>query len=49
MNLYRDRKDTAATFFILGLLSGLIMGFAACTPPPEIIDSRTGICVANCP
>lgn len=29
---HRSRRDTAATFFALGLLAGLITGLAACTP-----------------
>ena len=35
------RKDTAVTFYVIGLLSGLIVAFASCSadttnaPPPQ--------------
>lgn len=37
-----NRKDTAVTFYVIGLLSGLIVAFASCStdapgadPPPQ--------------
>jgi hypothetical protein len=47
MNLYRDRKDTAVTFYGLGLLVGMVVGFASCSPPTEVLDG-SGHCVENC-
>ena len=47
MNIY-SRRDIGVMSFAAGLLAGLVLGFAACSPPPEVIDSRTGICLANC-
>jgi len=34
--VYRDRKDTAVTFFLLGCLVGLIVGLASCEPTDSV-------------
>ena len=37
MWVYRHRRDTAATFLLIGMLFGLIAGLASCEPqmPPQ--------------
>lgn len=44
---YRDRLDTAVTFFVLGGLAGMIVAFASCSAPSEVMDS-SGHCVEHC-
>ena len=42
-----SRRDIAVMGYAAGLLTGLVVAFAACSPPSVVLDSD-GRCVENC-
>jgi len=45
--LMYSRRDIAVMGYAAGLLTGLVVAFAACSPPTTVLDSD-GRCVENC-
>jgi hypothetical protein len=45
--LMYSRRDIAVMGYAAGLLTGLVVAFAACSPPTTVLDSD-GRCVEHC-
>jgi hypothetical protein len=45
--LMYSRRDIAVMGYAAGLLTGLVVAFAACSPPTTVLDSD-GRCIENC-
>jgi len=45
--LMYSRRDIAVMGYAAGLLTGLVVAFAACSPPSVVLDSD-GRCLENC-
>lgn len=46
MSIY-SRRDIAVMAYCAGLLTGLLVAFASCSPATEVLDGN-GVCIENC-
>jgi hypothetical protein len=40
VNIY-NRRDIAVMAYVAGLLTGMVVAFAACSPDPVVVDGYT--------